>query len=69
MDYSNEDDITVKLSEIVYTNAIIKQGLSKGVPTSGLMVRICSLACSGVESNRALGTMGFPPSVYCDVHQ
>ncbi|KAG9118466.1 hypothetical protein FRC07_007018 [Ceratobasidium sp. 392] len=34
---SNEDDITVKLSEIVYTNAIIKQGLSKGVPTSGLM--------------------------------
>ncbi|KAG8685159.1 DNA-directed RNA polymerase III subunit, partial [Ceratobasidium sp. 394] len=31
------DDITVKLSEIVYTNAIIKQGLSKGVPTSGLM--------------------------------
>ncbi|QRW01352.1 DNA-directed RNA polymerase III subunit C5 [Ceratobasidium sp. AG-Ba] len=31
------DDITVKLSEIVYTNAIIKQGLIKGVPTSGLM--------------------------------
>ena len=39
MVYSNEDDITVKLSEIVYTNAIIKQGLSKGVPTTGLMVR------------------------------
>ncbi|CAE7102077.1 unnamed protein product, partial [Rhizoctonia solani] len=51
---SNEDDITVKLSEIVYTNAIIKRGLSVGVPTSGLMVG---------------GAMGFSSSLDCNVHQ
>ncbi|KIJ54648.1 hypothetical protein M422DRAFT_24553 [Sphaerobolus stellatus SS14] len=34
---SNEDDLTVKLTEIVFTNALIKQGLAKGVSTSQLM--------------------------------
>ncbi|TEB29579.1 DNA-directed RNA polymerase III largest subunit [Coprinellus micaceus] len=34
---SNEDDITVKLTEIVFTNALIKQGLSKGAPTPQFM--------------------------------
>lgn len=37
---SNEDDLTVKLTEIVFTNALIKQGLSKGVSTAQLMVFI-----------------------------
>ncbi|KAK7467362.1 DNA-directed RNA polymerase III subunit C1 (rpo31) [Stygiomarasmius scandens] len=34
---SNEDDLTVKLTEIVFTNALIKQGLAKGVPTPQFM--------------------------------
>ncbi|KAH8106355.1 beta and beta-prime subunits of DNA dependent RNA-polymerase [Cristinia sonorae] len=34
---SNEDDLTVKLTEIVFTNALIKQGLAKGAPISQLM--------------------------------
>ena len=29
---SNEDDLTIKLSEIVLTSALIKQGLLKGTP-------------------------------------
>ena len=36
---SNEDDLTVKLTEIVFTNALIKQGLAKGSPTPQFMVR------------------------------
>ncbi|KAI0029671.1 beta and beta-prime subunits of DNA dependent RNA-polymerase [Vararia minispora EC-137] len=34
---SNEDDLTVKLGEIVFTNALIKQGLAKGSPTAQFM--------------------------------
>ncbi|TFK64915.1 beta and beta-prime subunits of DNA dependent RNA-polymerase [Pluteus cervinus] len=34
---SNEDDLTVKLTEIVFTNALIKQGLVKGAPTPQFM--------------------------------
>ncbi|KAK0206040.1 hypothetical protein DFS33DRAFT_552424 [Desarmillaria ectypa] len=34
---SNEDDLTVKLTEIVFTNALIKQGLAKGTPTFQFM--------------------------------
>ncbi|KAI0786519.1 beta and beta-prime subunits of DNA dependent RNA-polymerase [Abortiporus biennis] len=34
---SNEDDLTVKLTEIVFTNALIKQGLVKGSPTPQFM--------------------------------
>ncbi|TCD69172.1 hypothetical protein EIP91_008468 [Steccherinum ochraceum] len=34
---SNEDDLTVKLTEIVFSNALIKQGLAKGAPISQLM--------------------------------
>ena len=36
---SNEDDLTVKLTEIVFNNALIKQGLAKGAPTAQFMVR------------------------------
>ena len=35
---SNEDDITVKLTEIVFSSALIKQGLMKGAPTQQFMV-------------------------------
>jgi DNA-directed RNA polymerase III subunit RPC1 len=35
---SNEDDLTVKLTEIVFTNALIKQGLAKGATTAQFMV-------------------------------
>ncbi|KZT20622.1 beta and beta-prime subunits of DNA dependent RNA-polymerase [Neolentinus lepideus HHB14362 ss-1] len=34
---SNEDDLTVKLTEIVFTNALIKKGLTTGTPTPQLM--------------------------------
>ncbi|KIY51353.1 beta and beta-prime subunits of DNA dependent RNA-polymerase [Fistulina hepatica ATCC 64428] len=34
---STEDDLTVKLTEIVFTNALIKQGISKGAPTPQFM--------------------------------
>ncbi|KAF8644329.1 hypothetical protein AX16_008537 [Volvariella volvacea WC 439] len=34
---SNEDDLTVKLTEIVFTNALIKQGLARGAPTPQFM--------------------------------
>ncbi|KAJ3513331.1 hypothetical protein NLJ89_g3010 [Agrocybe chaxingu] len=34
---SNEDDLTVKLTEIVFTNALIKQGITKGAPTPQFM--------------------------------
>lgn len=35
---TNEDDLTVKLTEIIFTNQLIKTGLSKGVATQALMV-------------------------------
>ena len=34
---SNEDDITIKLTDIVYTNMIIKEALDKGTPVQALM--------------------------------
>ncbi|KAK4056507.1 DNA-directed RNA polymerase III subunit C1 (rpo31) [Microbotryomycetes sp. JL221] len=34
---TNEDDITVKLTEIIFMNAVIKTGLAKGVTTQNLM--------------------------------
>lgn len=45
---SNEDDITVKLTEIVFTNALIKQGIAKGAPISQFMaclLCVSSLVC------------------------
>lgn len=36
---SNEDDLTVKLGEIVFANQLIKTGLAKGVTTTNLIVR------------------------------
>lgn len=35
---TNEDDLTVKLTEIIFTNGLIRTGLSKGVATAALMV-------------------------------
>lgn len=35
--------MTVKLTEIVFMNAVIKTGLAKGVTTQNLMVRFVSL--------------------------
>ncbi|KAI5480363.1 DNA-directed RNA polymerase III subunit RPC1 [Pseudohyphozyma bogoriensis] len=34
---TNEDDLTVKLTEIVFMNAVIKTGLAKGTTTTALM--------------------------------
>ncbi|KAI0309183.1 hypothetical protein OF83DRAFT_1039225, partial [Amylostereum chailletii] len=45
---SNEDDLTAKLTEIVFTNALIKQGLIKGASTAQFMV--CSLITSPILS-------------------
>ncbi|KAK4055766.1 DNA-directed RNA polymerase III subunit C1 (rpo31) [Microbotryomycetes sp. JL201] len=37
---TNEDDITVKLTEIIFMNAVIKTGLAKGVTAQNLMASI-----------------------------
>ena len=69
---SNEDDLTVKLTEIVFSNALIKQGLLKGAPTAQFMVRT---SCSHYPAVNPLtrighaGTMGVPPAVGRHVHQ
>ncbi|CAK5263000.1 unnamed protein product [Mycena citricolor] len=34
---STEDDLTVKLAEIVFTSALLKQGVTKGAPTQSFM--------------------------------
>ncbi|GAA94203.1 uncharacterized protein L969DRAFT_86320 [Mixia osmundae IAM 14324] len=36
-DATNEDDLTVKLAEIVFTNQLIKSGLAKGIQTNVFM--------------------------------
>ena len=36
---SNEDDITVKLTEVIFTNAHMKAGLDGGIAVHNLMVR------------------------------
>lgn len=40
---SNEDDLTVKLTEIVFTSALIRKGLASGAPTPQFMVRLCDI--------------------------
>lgn len=42
--FRNEDDLTVKLTEIIFMNAVIKTGLAKGVTSQALMVRSHSLS-------------------------
>ena len=64
---SNEDDLTVKLTEIVFTNALIKQGLAKGAPTAQFMVRHQPLLIL-ISLLIVLGTMGVSPIVSCYVH-
>jgi len=51
---SNEDDLTVKLTEIVFTNALIKQGLIRGAPTPQFMVGspVASRFCHGLITLR-----------------
>lgn len=39
---TNEDDLTVKLTEVIFTNGLIRNGLAKGIPMPSLMVG-CSL--------------------------
>jgi DNA-directed RNA polymerase III subunit RPC1 len=48
---SNEDDITVKLTEIVFTNALIKQGIAKGAPISQFMVNPSCVSSGACVSN------------------
>lgn len=38
---SNEDDITVKLTEVIFTNAHMQAGLNEGIAIHNLMVRAC----------------------------
>lgn len=67
---SNEDDLTVKLTEIVFSNALIKQGLAKGAPTAQFMVGTgCFSGCSFQLILWCTGTMGVPAALRCDVHQ
>lgn len=48
---SNEDDLTVKLTEIVFTSALIKQGLAKGAPTQQFMVRSYTCVLEAAKSS------------------
>ena len=70
---SNEDDLTVKLTEIVFTSVLIKQGLAKGAPTAQFMVRLMcsrSLAQSSLMTSLGhTGTMGVPAALGRHVHQ
>lgn len=71
---SNEDDLTVKLTEIVFTNALIKQGLAKGAPTAQFMVSaftylIVALQLTRADAFHLIGTMGLPATFHRHVHQ
>ena len=65
---SNEDDLTVKLTEIVFTNALLKQGIAKGVPTSQFMVRSPPVQKT-MSSNWPAGAMGVLAAFRSYVHQ
>jgi hypothetical protein len=65
---SNEDDLTVKLTEIVFTNALIKQGLAKGAPTPQFMARHPK-SRRFKSSDPCPGTMGISPTIRRDVCQ
>ena len=67
--FSNEDDLTIKLTEIIFTNALIKTGLSKGVATQALMVIQNKLYSTDVYADLAiLGTMGILAAISGNVH-
>ena len=66
---SNEDDLTVKLTEIVFTNALIKQGLAKGAPTAQFMVLLFSFHDDNNNLCLISGTVGVSTAVCCDVRQ
>lgn len=69
--HRNEDDLTVKLTEIVFMNAVIKTGLAKGVTTQNLMVsRAKELLQRGLGLTVDLaGTMGLPSALRRNLHQ
>lgn len=58
---SNEDDLTVKLSEIVYTNSIIADAIAKGSTPNMVMVNMILLIV-------CLGGLGFLATSVCHVH-
>ena len=62
---SNEDDLTVKLTEIVFTSALIKQGLLKGAPTQQFMVSRSQV----LDIHRLIitGTMGLFAGQRCNL--
>lgn len=64
---SNEDDLTVKLTEIVYTNLIIKDALEKGSPVHMLMVNDLSLILFHT-TYLFLGRLGFFTITMCHVY-
>jgi len=66
--YRNEDDLTIKLTEIILVNAIIKTGLSKGVATQSLMVSLQAPLQMFLLIIRA-GTMGISAISGSNVHQ
>ena len=66
---SNEDDLTAKLSEIVYTSALIRQGLASGVPTTLFMVYSLTRSLIIYLTVDNTGTMGFPTSQCCNLYQ
>ena len=68
---SNEDDLTVKLTEIVFTSVLIKQGLAKGAPTAQFMVRNYTHIFQQAFHSRCIGhsgAMGTPSALSGHVH-
>lgn len=80
-DTSNEDDITVKLTEVIFTNAHMQAGLNQGIAIHNLMVCICPLAILTTPLanvtrsiliavfNQPLGTMGLFTTLGRHVYQ
>ena len=69
---TNEDDLTVKLSEIIYANQLINASLAKGQGVQQIMV---SLLCQIIDFKlikielKCSGTMGMASIVYRALHQ
>ncbi len=59
---SNEDDITVKLTEVIFTNAHMQAGLNEGIAIHNLMVR------TGLPSHVRLVDRKSAKCVYRDVY-
>lgn len=52
---STEDDVTMKLTEIVFLNDVIQKHHSTGAPVEMYMVQLCSIVVVPVEPHSHTG--------------